>query len=186
MARRKLTQEQLVANSRHLLYEIQMFGHTDRLVQAIQYDPEGPFDENIKTLALIESHLTHARSLMRFLYPSAGAWDTDMYAADYLRDVNVLQDKWPEFDADLRGIDKELAHLTYLRPPKPTRWDINNKLSPRLLSFIWAVDSSRVYDKFQPLALAALVDASTFITIVMSAVTGRTSVPVATQSLQRS
>jgi hypothetical protein len=120
---------------------------------------------------------------MRFLYPTPGAWDTEMCAGDYVRDVTVLQEKWPEFDDDLKGIDKEIAHLTYLRPPNPTQWDINNKLTPCLIPFVLSVVEDRVHERFKPLAYAALVDASNFLA---SMLTGRISVPVATQSLQPS
>lgn len=195
MARRRPTKAKLVAESRHLLYDIQMFGHTNRLLEAATWHdappkPELPttshFDENIRTLALIESHLTHARSLMRFMWPTPGARVSDMRAADYLRKPSAVPEMWPEFTSDLDGIDKEIAHLTYLRPPTPTQWDINNKLTPRLIRFVWAVESDRVQDGFKVLAYAALVDTTDFLKMLLTGglLSGRISGPVATQTLQ--
>jgi hypothetical protein len=175
--RRRPAKAKLIAESRHLLYDIQMFGHTNRLLETARWhdappNPELPttsdFDENIRTLALIESHLTHARSLMRFLWPTPGARPSDMRAADYLRTPSAVPDKWPEFASDLGGIDKEIAHLTYLRPPKPTQWDINNKLTPRLIPFVLAVERDRVQDGFKILAYAALVDTTDFLKTLVS------------------
>jgi hypothetical protein len=186
MARRRPTNAQLVANSRHLLYEIQMFGHTRRLLGDFAWDDDHSMDDKIRTLALIESHLTHARSLMRFLYPTPGAWATDMCATDYLRKPSAVAEKWSEFDSDLAGIDKEIAHLTYLRPPKPTQWDINNKLTPRLIPFILTVAEDRVQEGFKMLAYAALLDATDFVKTLLSGrlLSGRIAGPVATQTLQ--
>lgn len=194
-ARRRPTKPKLVAESRHLLYEIQMFGHTNRLLDSATWHDAPPkpglpttsqFDENIRTLALIESHLTHARSLMRFLWPTPGARPNDMRAADYLRKPSAVPTKWPEFARDLDGIDKEIAHLSYLRPPKPTEWDINNKLTPRLIRFVWAVEDDRVQEGFKVLAYAALVDTTDFAKTLLSGglLSGRVSGPVATQTLQ--
>lgn len=99
---------------------------------------------------------------------------------------NAVPENWPEFTDDLDGIDKEIAHLTYLRPPKPTQWDINNKLTPRLIRFIWAVEGDRVQEGFKVLAYAALVDTTDFVKALLSGglLSGRVSGPVATQTLQ--
>jgi hypothetical protein len=48
-----------------------------------------------------------------------------------------------------------VTHLTYLRPPRPTQWGINNKLASRLIRFVLAVESDRVQDGFKILAYAA-------------------------------
>ena len=68
-ARTPPTTESLVANSRHLFYEIAMFGQTTRLLRTTPWADELPLDDKIRLLALIESRLIHARSLMGFLFP---------------------------------------------------------------------------------------------------------------------
>jgi hypothetical protein len=179
---------ELIDHSRHLLYEIQMFGHTNRILMDRKMDTHSQadevFDTKVQTFALVESHLTHARSLMRFLYPTSGVRDTDMFARDYLRAGAELPGKWPEFENDLDMIDKEIAHLTYLRPPAPTQWDISNKLTPPLLMFVWSVPEHHVQEEFKPRALAALLDSTNPLKLLASVLSGRVSVTVATQSLQ--
>jgi hypothetical protein len=191
VSRKPPTLADLIDNSRHLLYEIQMFGHTNRILMDGKLDPcsqfaraDEAFDTKVQTFALIESHLTHARSLMRFLYPTPGVRDTDMFARDYLRAGTELPETWPESEDDLDKIDKEISHLTYLRPPAPTQWDISNKLTPPLLMFVWSVPEHHVQEEFKRRALAALLDSTTSLKLLASVLSGRVSVRVATQPLQ--
>ena len=191
MSRKSPTLAELIDNSRHLLYEIQMFGHTNRILMDDKMDPcsqpardDEAFDTKVQTFALIESHLTHARSLMRFLYPTPGVRDTDMFARDYGRAGAELPAKWPEFEDDLDKIDKEIAHLTYLRPPTPTQWDVSNKLTPSLLMFVWSVPEHHVQEGFKSRSLAALLDSTNPLKLLASVLSGRVSLTVATQSLQ--
>ena len=149
-ARTPPTTESLVANSRHLFYEIAMFGQTTRLLRTTPWADELPLDDKIRLSALIESRLTHARSLMRFLYPPERTRHTDMFAFDYLTDSSVLPAKWVDFDRDLDRIDKEIAHLTYLRPPEPTHWPLaDENLTPCLVTFIEHVAEDRVQPNFK-------------------------------------
>lgn len=118
-------------------------------------------------LALIESRLTHARALMRFLYPTGGAWDTDILAEDYLVDAPPLPAWWDTFGADLRQIDEELAHLTYRRSTGVVKWEFGPALTAALLAFVKSVPEDRVQQHFKVEAWKALVNQSSRARLVL-------------------
>ena len=127
-----------------------MFGQTTRLLRTTPWADELPLDDKIRLLALIESRLIHARSLMGFLYPTAAARSDDFCASDYLTDATVLPARWESFPCDLKRISREIAHLTYLRPPEPTHWPLaDENLTPCLVTFIEHVAEDRVQPNFK-------------------------------------
>jgi hypothetical protein len=169
------TNEELVANSVHVLYAIQMFAGTGRLISAAPRTSDGiSEDERVQVLALIESRLTNARALMRFLYPTGGAWATDILAEDYLFGAPPLPAPWDRFDADLSQLDQELAHLTYERSTGVVNWDFGPALTAALLAFVKSVPEDRVLPGFQVEAWKALVNQSSRARLVVGPRTDRT------------
>jgi hypothetical protein len=155
------TTDELVANSHHILYGIQMFAGTARLISRAPNSSDGlDEDERVQVLACIESHLTNARALMRFLYPTSGARGTDMLAADYLDGAPPLPPPWDRFADDLKQVDQELAHLTYERSSDVVRWEFGSALSAALRAFIESVPEDRVLMDFKTLAFTALANQS--------------------------
>lgn len=145
-----------------------MFAGTGRLISAAPPTSDGlSEDERVQVLALIESRLTHARALMRFLYPAGGAWDTDILAEDYLVDAPPLPARWDTFDADLRQIDQELAHLTYQRSTGVLKWEFGPALTAALLAFVKSVPEDRVRPHFKVETWKALVNQSSRARLVL-------------------
>ena len=85
-------------------------------------------------LAFIESHLAHARALMRFLLPTDGV-TPDMVAADYLEGPPPLPPAWSTFDADLELIDRELAHCVRALARRRS-WALVAALTTALIAFV--------------------------------------------------
>jgi hypothetical protein len=149
----------LVANSNHLLYEIEMLAGAARLISGSARSTEGiAEDDRIRLQALIEARFMHARSLMRFLYPTAGARPDDMCAEDYVADGATLPAKWEGFDQDLKRIDQELAHLTYERSTAGAEWSFFPALTAALLEFVKKVAPDCVHMDFEQRALNALLN----------------------------
>ena len=100
----------------------------------------------------------HARSLMRFLYPTAGARRDDMSAEDYSAGGATRPAKWNGFDQDLKRIDQELAHLTFERSTAGVEWSFFPALTAALLDFVKNIDPDRVHADFEQRALNALLN----------------------------
>jgi hypothetical protein len=159
----------LIANSDHLLYEIEMLAGTSRLISGSPRSSEHlAEDDRVRLHALIEARFTHARSLMRFLYPTGGARPADMAAADYLADGGALPDRWDGFDEDLRRIDQELAHLTYERSSVGVEWTFFPALTSALLAFVNSVSVDRVRSDFQHRALTALLNQTALASAILA------------------
>ena len=155
------TDAELVSNAHHILYGIQMFSGTARLISGAPNTTDGLNDDEwTAVLAYIESHLTHARALMRFLYPTSGTRDTDMIAADYLEGSPALPGVWKRFHDDLEQIDKELAHLSYARSIGEVRWAFDAALTAAHDAFIKNVPENRVTPDFKIRAGTALANQS--------------------------
>lgn len=160
-ARAARPNDELVANSVHLLYGIQMFAGTARLTSGAPNTPAGlNEDERVQVLALLESHMTHARTLTRFLYPTGRARDTDILAEDYLQGAPPLPPPWPTFSDDLRQIDQELAHLSYERSTGVVTWAFGSALTAALRAFVELVPEHRVLPDFKVGAWTALANQS--------------------------
>jgi hypothetical protein len=158
------------AYSNHLLYEIEMLAGTARLISGSPRDSAKLEDEDrVRLHALIASRFTHARGLMRFLYPTRGARPADMAAADYLSDGATLPDEWDGFDDDLKRIDQELAHLTYERAiGQVVEWSFWPALTKALLVFVKNVSTDRVRSDFKLRALTALLNQTQLVSVTLA------------------
>lgn len=146
-----------------------MFAGTARLISRAPARSDGlGEDERTQVLALIESHLTNARALMRFLYPTARVRPADMLAADYLRGAPPLPPAWSTFDADLKQIDQELAHLTYDRSPGAVAWEFDAALTDALVAFVKSVPAGRLLPDFKTIAWTALANQSSLATLTVA------------------
>ena len=106
---RQRSQDELVENSRKVLYKIWMFAQTNRLdLASPQTTTNVDLDDNVRFFALLESMLSHARELMLFYANPAQNY---IRAVDYLGDRSVIPPKWESYNADMRQINHELAHL---------------------------------------------------------------------------
>ncbi|HTZ87307.1 MAG TPA: hypothetical protein VMB05_11630 [Solirubrobacteraceae bacterium] len=100
--------------SKHLLYEMQMFGMTMTMLAAFEgIDPEDA--RATMQNALMESWALHARNLLAFLYDDRPARD-DAIAGDFIQ--GWREKRGPK--AALLGLaqaktSKEMAHLSYVR-----------------------------------------------------------------------
>jgi hypothetical protein len=100
--------------SKHLLYEIQMFGMTMTMLAAFEGIDPGSARTTMRN-ALMESWALHVRNLLAFLYDDRPARD-DAVAGDFI-------EGWREkrgTKAALLGLaqaktSKEMAHLSYVR-----------------------------------------------------------------------
>ena len=107
------TQEELVAASEHVLYEVNMLRATAGLI-ANDFAAGNPWLHN----ALLESFLVHARNLIQFLYPER-PFKTDVLAKHFFDEP----ERWDSLGGDLpeglksvaRRANKLLAHITYDR-----------------------------------------------------------------------
>jgi hypothetical protein len=163
----------LVRASEHLLYEIEMVGHTAQLLYGSPkanmqaHDPPGPSQDRnsdywvdrTEYFAVLESLLTHARSLMNFFHPGR-ARQSDLLARDYIPDWRAPK-KWPTFDKDRNRISTELSHLSFNRPTPSRPWDYGQlvgNLNVMLRQFIEDVPAAHVTADFKYQARAALAN----------------------------
>jgi hypothetical protein len=110
--------EELVAVSEHLLYEIQMlFGTARTMATSIIGDGKDFQTWSIRN-AMVESFTVHTRILLDFLYPSKMGRD-DVIADDFFDNPSTWVGQRPAESALLteihRRVGKEIAHLTYAR-----------------------------------------------------------------------
>jgi hypothetical protein len=114
------TQSELVAFSRHLLYDVQLFFREGRTLVRTRLELSPPIAWEVE-MALVESFALHARSLVDFFFKDKGRPD-DALAAHYFepgawKDLRPAPGPWirevkhPELDR----VGKEIAHLTYHR-----------------------------------------------------------------------
>lgn len=150
----------LVGASEHLLYEIEMLGHTARLLYG---KPKGQSDywvDKTEYFALLESLLTHARSLMNFFHPATRRGQDNLRARDYISDWRPPP-KWEGFDQDRKRIDTEISYLSFKRPDATTGWNygrVVEGLNEMLLRFIDNVPADHVTADFEAQARAALAN----------------------------
>lgn len=150
---------ELVENSNDVLYKIWMFAQTNRLVLASpRSSAELALDEQIRFFALLESSLSHARELMHFLYFKPAK--NYIRAVDYTPDRAALPARWAGFTKDLKQLNENLVHLTYVRAPDVVSWDFAGDLTAGLLTFVNAVPPELVQPNFRTIAGHTLLDQS--------------------------
>jgi hypothetical protein len=148
--------------SKHLLYEIEMFAGTVRMLNVV-HDMEASEARTILRNALLESWALHLRNLLSFLYDTrAGAGDA--IALDFLGG-GWKEKRGPKGDV-LRmahaKASKEMAHLSYLRAElrdDQREWHIEPIIcegGEALHSFVDAVPEALVTDDFRERAWAVL------------------------------
>jgi len=147
MASMSSSTKNLVDASEHLLYEIEMFVGTAKLLASAQPDP-------IITNALLESYAIHARALTDFFYPNNPRND-DVLAKHYAPD---WEDKHPTISTTLRDArertNKEIAHLTSRRlsvTGQAKCWSdpgLANEIMALCISFLRLVENSNLCPKF--------------------------------------
>jgi hypothetical protein len=112
-----LRNEELVAISQHLLYELQMLIGTARILEAMDSLEKSDFETRVTYNALLESFCMHARVLLSFLYDDNPKKD-DVVAGHFF-DPGYWFLKRPQMALVLEKlrtkISKRVAHLTYYR-----------------------------------------------------------------------
>ncbi|MBI4732716.1 MAG: hypothetical protein HY781_11460 [Chloroflexi bacterium] len=113
MKRKKRSNEELQASSKHLFYEYSMF------VSLARGMASGIFQQGIINNALLESFTIHVRTLLDFLYATEKAKPDDVIAEDYFQKPEEWHQKRPPKTELLQGVHrrvgKEIAHLSYVR-----------------------------------------------------------------------
>jgi len=156
--RKQRSDEELVAVSEHLLYEIQMLFGTAQALSTV--GPSNGKDSRIWATrnALLESFTIHARILLYFLY-SAKPRPSDVIAEDFFDNGSTWLQKRPAKSQLLTTIHsrvgKEVAHLTYVRldvTSEDKQWEfvnIANEIGGVLEKFLRLVPDARVSDAFR-------------------------------------
>jgi hypothetical protein len=109
------------ARTDRLLYEVLMLGNTAALL-----DEEAPLDEGwrelTQSMAVVESFLAHAGSLLDFLYPPKRVVKHnrrkrgEIFAFDYCR-PGWQAGAWEDLGAVRKAIQRDLAHLSLAELP---------------------------------------------------------------------
>jgi hypothetical protein len=149
-------------------------------------------------MALLESFLTHARTLMDFVCPPSDyetrtIHERGIFAADYCTSTLWKPQPWPRLREEHKHISTEIQHLSLDRPPVGRNWpyaDLRNKLNDMLLAFVGDADqlSEHIEDQLRGVILDG-VHVSTADTgvpgmaISTSAITRTTGVSGATSSM---
>ena len=146
--------------SEHLLYEIEMLGHAAQLL----YDHPGARSDywvhKTAYFALLESLLTHTRSLMSFFHHAGRLGQNDVQARDYISGWRPPK-KWAGFDQDRDRIGNEISHLSFRRPDSPGVWNYGRlveELNMMLRHFIDEVPEAHVAEGFKDRARATLTN----------------------------
>lgn len=135
--------------SKDVLYELEMFQNSVRLLQTGNYTPYN----NITVYnALLESFVIHTRNLIDFFYPPQHTKKDDIAAWHFYDDP-----KWwslncpimsPQLEEARSRANKQAAHLTYTRANlKGNRWmwdEINHKVAPLARLFLSTVSPDRI------------------------------------------
>lgn len=152
--------DELVAFSEHLLYDVQLFFHEARALTRTRLDltPSLPWEIE---MALVESFALHARSLVDFFFRDTGRLD-DAFAVHFF-DPGEWATLRPEQGPWIREVrhpavdrfGKEIAHLNYHRvalAEQAKGWpviQIAGAIGEVLWTFIQAVPSTRVLPHFR-------------------------------------
>jgi hypothetical protein len=116
--RKQRTNNELLAASEHLLYELQMLFGTAKLLASMDSSRNEDVETRITYNALLESFAIHVRALLDFLY-NDGPLKDDIVASDYF-DSGYWFLKRPNKPSLLEKVHKNIinklvAHLTYFR-----------------------------------------------------------------------
>lgn len=166
--RKQRSDEELVAISKDLLYEINMLlGSAHSLRVFCTSAEKNPISLTICN-ALIESFTVHARNLLNFLY-STNPQSDDVIAQDFFDDESIWVKQRPVKSQLLttihKRVAKEVAHLTYSRSdvtPQTKRWqydNIANEIRAVLNGFIQLVPRRKLSNTF-PTFIAQAVSAN--------------------------
>jgi hypothetical protein len=137
-----------------------MVGHTARLLYGNPKAHSDYWVDKTEYFALLESLLTHVRSLMNFFHPSGRGGQDDLTARQYIPGWQ-LPAKWVGFDQDRNRIATEISHLSFRRPATTTGWNygrVVEALNEMLRSFIDDVPTDHVTADFKEQAHAALAN----------------------------
>jgi hypothetical protein len=154
--------EERCALSKHLLYEIEMFTGTIRMLNVV-ISMEPSEARTILRNALMESWALHVRNLLSFLYdsrPGAG----DAIAPDFIgEEWKAKRGSKPDVLRLAHAkASKEIAHLSYLRgelTDDEREWHVEPiivAISEALHSFVDTVPAAVVTDDFRERARSAL------------------------------
>lgn len=156
--RQQRLNNELIAISEHLLYEIQMLFGTVQTLSTIEHSKQSDFESSVMYNALLESFTIHTRILLDFLY-STNPYPDDAIAEDFFDDGNMWVQFRPAETSLLNSIHykvgKRVAHLTYARlnvESKEESWKylrIAEEISEILSKFLHLVPASRISKSFR-------------------------------------
>jgi hypothetical protein len=156
--RQQRLNDELVAISEHLLYEIQMLFGTAQALSTIEHSNRNDFENSVMYNALLESFTVHTRILLDFLY-STNPYPDDAIAEDFFDDDKAWVQFRPAESSLLNSIHynvgKRVAHLTYARlkvKSKEESWKylgISEEISEILSKFLHLVPASRISESFR-------------------------------------
>jgi hypothetical protein len=143
MAKRPIfTSDQLQIGGNHLLYEVQMLCNTAALLEDDSRWTHG-WENKTQYMAVLESFLMHARSLMYFLCPPTGykrskLKERELFAVDFCR-VGWSVKRWKDFNKERDAISADLMHLSIDRLEVGRNWEYTRllgELKTMLLAFV--------------------------------------------------
>jgi hypothetical protein len=137
---------QLKVAGNHVLYHVQMACNTAALLQE-ESRWEWGWKDKTEYMAVLESFLMHARSIMYFLVPPKGYRQNPLKAREVFAEdfcVSGWRAKpWKGFGADRDNISKDLMHLSVDRPEVGRNWEYTRllrDLGEMLLDFLESAD----------------------------------------------
>jgi hypothetical protein len=190
--------DELRQGANDLIYEVQMLANTAALLEDdSQWNTGWGWQSKTLYMSVLESFLTHARSLMDFVcppsdYESRTIHERGIFAADYCSQSWKPQ-PWGSLRAEHKSISTEIQHLSLDRPLVGRNWpyaEMRNKINGMLLDFVADADglSDHINDQLREVlvdgAHVSVADAGLQgIAIPTSAITSITGVAGATTSL---
>lgn len=135
----KVLRDLIMSEQGALFYELWMLNESARRWS----NASDPIVHNIA----IESFLVHFRNLRDFFYPPLGAWTDpkgadDVVAFDYCESWDKTAKDWQEVvPSEKDRINKQLAHISYIRPNLDPNWPITQMLAAIRKSFLVFVDT---------------------------------------------
>ncbi len=157
MSRPSRTDAQLIEDSRHILYELEMLDESFRALTALKLSGE-KWPRFIMN-SWLETLLLHTRNLVDFACPPPSAKGTDIIAVDFIPGWEAKSTAF--LDGVRTRANKEMLHLTQGRKlqGEMRSWEfgkIITGVADLLLPFIDQVPAQRVTSDFVSRARAAL------------------------------